>query len=92
MFLVRDVESVATPTYVRSAGSALTGLVVGLGVGAILGGVIARTNTSCNDMCGMNMLAVPAFGLVGGFVGLMAGSSRTTTEWIPIWPVKPPTP
>ena len=91
MLLVREVESVATPTYVRSAGSAFTGLVVGVIGGAIVGGVIAATDRGCKDMCGMSIYAVPAFGLLGGFIGLMAGSSRTTREWIPIWPVKPPT-
>jgi hypothetical protein len=88
MFLVRDVESVATPTYIRSAGSAFTGLVFGVFGGAIVGGVIAASDKGCKDACGMSILAVPAFGLLGGFIGLMAGSSRTTTSWIPIWPAK----
>jgi hypothetical protein len=94
MFLLRDVESVALPIYVRSAGSAFQGLGLGILGGGIVGGVIsAMSQRRCHvDGCELSIVAVPAFALLGGFMGLMAGSSHTTTEWTPIWPLRAATP
>ena len=94
---LREVETVATSTYVRSGSTAARGFFFGMFGGAILGGIVAgREYNSCvrsgkgDGMCGMANLAVPALAIVGGFVGLMAGSSQTTAQWSPIWPSAPP--
>ena len=92
MFLVRDVENVASPTRVHSAGSAFKGLGLGLLGGTIVGGVAAAVAViSCSskawhdDLCGVYIVAVPAAAVLGGVVGLIVGSVRTRTEWRPVW-------
>jgi hypothetical protein len=92
LFLVRDVEKVASPTQIHTAGLAVKGLGFGVLGGAIVGGVVAAVSiSSCShkvphdDMCGMGILAVPATAVLGGVVGLIVGSVRTRTEWRPIW-------
>ncbi|MDQ6633308.1 MAG: hypothetical protein M3Z10_00950 [Gemmatimonadota bacterium] len=92
MFLLRDLENVASLTRVHSAGSAFKGLGLGLLGGAIVGGVVAAVAiNSCSnkvphdDMCGLYITAVPAAAALGGVVGLIVGSVRTRMEWRPVW-------
>jgi uncharacterized integral membrane protein len=99
MFLVRDVDNVASPTRVHSAGSAFKGLGLGLLEGAIVGGVLATVAVvSCSskayhdDLCGVYLVAVPGAAVLGGVVGLIVGSVRTRMEWRPVWSAAAATP
>jgi hypothetical protein len=99
LFLVRDVEKVASPAQVHTLGLAAKGLGVGFLGGALLGGVAAAIGinrcehqTPHNDMCGLGIVAVPATAVLGGVVGLIVGSVRTRTEWRPIWSAPVATP
>ena len=67
--------------------AAIKGFAIGLLSGAAAGGIAAAASTSSctGDMCGLAILAVPAFAAIGGVVGLITGGLHTTERWEMVW-------
>jgi hypothetical protein len=82
-----QVSSVESRTRGHSVLSAISGLGIGFFTGAIAGIIVAsESRKGCvGDSCGMAAVAVPILAGVGGLVGLVVGSLRTSEGWEPVW-------
>jgi hypothetical protein len=82
-----QVSTVESRTREHTVVSAMGGLGIGFLTGAFAGIVAAsEARKGCTgDSCGMAIMAVPILAGVGGLVGLVVGSLRTSEGWEPVW-------